>query len=129
MSLILAQKITIYLIDERETNGGVLEEVWGVGHNTTGNIGLYASGWKFDGTDPDITDNQWHHLAWVYTATGNLEMFVDGDSVHNDATIAGSNLITWEGLDTIDDVLQKIIYNADRSNITRVWVQGRAVRG
>jgi guanine deaminase len=51
------------------------------------------------------------------------------DAIVVDATVAESNLITWEGMDTVDDILQKIVYNADRSNISKVWVQGRAVRG
>ena len=42
---------------------------------------------------------------------------------------ADSNLVTWDGLDTPDDILQKIIYNAGRRNIDRVWVQGREVAG
>ena len=40
-----------------------------------------------------------------------------------------SNLIIWEDMDDGDDILQKIIYNADRRNIKRVWVQGEQIKG
>ena len=39
-----------------------------------------------------------------------------------------SNLVTWEGMDDAGDILQKIIYSAERRNIRNVWVQGRLVR-
>jgi hypothetical protein len=34
----------------------------------------------------------------------------------------------WDEIDSLEDVLQKIIYNAERRNITKVWVQGRLVK-
>ena len=51
------------------------------------------------------------------------------DAIVVDTRIPDSNLMVWTELDTDDDILQKIIYNADRRNIARVWVQGRAVAG
>ena len=51
------------------------------------------------------------------------------DAIVVDANLGDSNLSLWEGLDTHEDMLQKIIYTADRHNITRVWAQGRLVKG
>ncbi len=50
------------------------------------------------------------------------------DAMVVDTTVADSNLMTWEGIDNDEDALQKIIYNANRSNITKVWVQGNLVK-
>ena len=51
------------------------------------------------------------------------------DAIVVDTTVPDSNLIIWEDMDSGDDILQKIIYNADRHNIKRVWVQGNQVTG
>ncbi len=45
-----------------------------------------------------------------------------------DTDVAESNLIVWDEIDDDEDVLQKIIYNADRSNISKVWVQGKQIK-
>jgi guanine deaminase len=50
------------------------------------------------------------------------------DAMVIDTQTPDSNLVTWESLDTADDVLQKIVNNADRHNIERVWVQGKLVK-
>ncbi len=59
---------------------------------------------------------------------GLLAKGFDFDAIVIDANVADSNLLIWDGLDTVEDVLQKIIYNASRRNIKKVWVQGRLVR-
>ena len=51
------------------------------------------------------------------------------DALLVDLDVAGSNLQIWPALDSPEDTLQKIIYNADRSNIRKVWVGGRLVKG
>lgn len=50
------------------------------------------------------------------------------DAIVVDTSVADTNLIIWEEMDTGDDILQKIVYNAERRNITRVWVQGEQVK-
>ena len=50
------------------------------------------------------------------------------DAIVVDTNAPDSNLTIWEEMDTGDDILQKIIYNADRRNIKRVWVQGNPVK-
>jgi guanine deaminase len=51
------------------------------------------------------------------------------DAIVVDANLPESNLVFWDGMDSTDDLLQKIVYNADRHNISKVWVQGTAVKG
>ena len=46
------------------------------------------------------------------------------DAIVVDTAVPESNVFVWDDRDSVEDVLQKIIYNADRSNITKVWVQG-----
>ncbi|MGI9206279.1 MAG: guanine deaminase [Woeseiaceae bacterium] len=50
------------------------------------------------------------------------------DAIVVDTESPDSNLKTWDGMDTAEDILQKIIYNADRRNIARVWVQGKLLK-
>lgn len=75
---------------------------------------------------------------WMATAGGgaalNLKvgLFAPGyafDAMVVDAGVPDTNLILWDDLDEGDDRVQKIVYNAERRNITRVWVQGRRVKG
>lgn len=74
---------------------------------------------------------------WMATAGGaetlglNVGQFRQGfcfDAMIIDANVAESNLIIWYDQDASNDILQKIIYNAERKNIARVWVQGRLVK-
>ena len=51
------------------------------------------------------------------------------DAIVVDTRIADSNLVTWYGLGTPDDILKKIIYNAGRRNISRARVEDREVAG
>ena len=50
------------------------------------------------------------------------------DAIVVDTSVADTNLNIWEEMDTGDDILQKIIYNAERRNISRVWVQGELIK-
>lgn len=49
------------------------------------------------------------------------------DAITIDTCSPDSNVVLWPDLDSADDVLQKIIYNATRSNILTTWVQGEVV--
>ena len=51
------------------------------------------------------------------------------DAMVIDADAIDSNLMIWRDMDSIEDVLQKIVYNARRTNIRNVWVQGDVVAG
>ena len=59
---------------------------------------------------------------------GRFEAGYAFDALLVDTQIRDSNLVVWGGLDSADDVLQKIVNNADRQDIRNVWVQGRAVK-
>ena len=73
---------------------------------------------------------------WLATAGGGeaLELpvgrFEPGyrfDAILVDTRRPGSNLMVWQDADSLEDILQKIVYNAGREDIRRVWVSGRAV--
>ena len=49
------------------------------------------------------------------------------DAVLVDTRRHDSNLMVWQDDDSLEDVLQKIIYNAGRDDIRKVWVNGRLV--
>ena len=49
------------------------------------------------------------------------------DAMLVDTTRHDSNLVVWRDEDSLEDVLQKIIYNAGRDDIRKVWVDGRPV--
>ncbi len=74
---------------------------------------------------------------WMATTAGGraldlkIGQFSQGyamDAMVVDTDVTDSNLLTWHGIDDVEDVLQKIIYNADRNNISKVWVQGNLVK-
>jgi guanine deaminase len=110
-------------------------------------VAVTASRALEDGVNPELPPAErgsegarinYREAFWMATMGGAEVLGIDAgrfaagcafDAIVVDATVAESNLITWEGMDTVDDILQKIVYNADRSNISKVWVQGRAVRG
>ena len=50
------------------------------------------------------------------------------DAIVVDASVADTDLFFWPDLDSPHDMLQKILNNGVRRNITNVWVQGRQVR-
>ena len=100
-----------------------------------------------EGVDPGAdSDNRgtpgsridFREAFWMATTAGGLALDLKiglikqgyaFDAIVIDANAENSNLILWEGLDTHEDMLQKIIYTADRHNITRVWAQGRLIKG
>ena len=49
------------------------------------------------------------------------------DAVLVDTRRHDSNLMVWQDDDSLEDVLQKIIYNAGRDDIRKVWVNGHLV--
>jgi guanine deaminase len=51
------------------------------------------------------------------------------DAIVIDTNIADTNLQSRSDADSVQDMLQKIIYGAERRNIVAVWVQGRKVKG
>jgi len=51
------------------------------------------------------------------------------DAIVIDTETADSNLHVQKNIDSGHDVLQKIVYNAERQNVVKVWVQGRMVKG
>lgn len=74
---------------------------------------------------------------WMATVGGakslglKVGQFSEGyafDAIVMDTTLPDSNLIVWSDSDTHEDVLQKIIYNASRRNISKVWIQGKVVK-
>lgn len=75
---------------------------------------------------------------WMATTGGGqaldlpIGLFQPGyafDAILIDTTVADSNLVIWDELDQVEDILQKIIYNASRPNIRKVWVQGSHIGG
>jgi guanine deaminase len=75
---------------------------------------------------------------WMATAGGGEALglkvgrFNEGycfDAIVVDTAVAESNLIIWSDMDSLEDVLQKIVYNARRPNVRTVWVQGDIVAG
>ena len=51
------------------------------------------------------------------------------DAIVVDANVEDTNLHVRGDSNTAQDMLQKIIYCAERRNISNVWVQGRMVKG
>lgn len=108
-------------------------------------VAITASRALEDGVAPDLSAHErgtpgsridYREAFWMATTGGgkalglNIGLFRPGyafDAIVIDTTVADSNLLTWPDFDTPDDILQKIIYNADRRNIVRTWVQGRDV--
>jgi guanine deaminase len=73
---------------------------------------------------------------WMATTGGGLALGLpigvlspgySFDAMVVDATVPDTDLILWPQMDTPLDVLQKIVHNGGRRNITNVWVQGRSV--
>ncbi|MBO36455.1 MAG: guanine deaminase [Anaerolineaceae bacterium] len=73
---------------------------------------------------------------WMATAGGGealgfkVGIFSEGycfDAMIIDTAATDSNLVLWEDMDSAEDILQKIVYNARRPNIRTVWVQGAIV--
>lgn len=98
-----------------------------------------------DGVNPDLPAQQrgrpgakvdFIHAFWLATGgggqalnlpVGQLSPGFAFDALLLDCRTPDSNVIVWPDFDDSRDVLQKIIYNATRCNVTRTWVQGRVV--
>ncbi|MFP2362741.1 guanine deaminase [Enterobacter ludwigii] len=59
---------------------------------------------------------------------GKLEVGYQFDAIVIDTRAAGSDIYIHPAEDQPEDRLQKIIFNARRNNISRVWVDGKAVK-
>ncbi|AYU80577.1 guanine deaminase, putative [Leishmania donovani] len=98
------------------------------------------------GTDPCLsaTERSQHSGArvssveafFVATANGGISLdlkvgrIAPGymfDVLVIDTTLPNSSLMIFEGIDTLEDVFQKIVYNAAPHNILRTYVNGRLV--
>ena len=75
---------------------------------------------------------------WMATTGGgkalnlNIGLIKEGfafDAIVIDTKIEGTNLVVWNEFDDVEDILQKIIYNAGRQNIRKVWAQGVLIGG
>ena len=71
---------------------------------------------------------------WLATAGGGealdlpIGKFEPGyacDAIVIDTNTPASNVVIWPELDSPQDALQKILYNATRGNVCQTWVQGR----
>jgi guanine deaminase len=100
-----------------------------------------------DGVDPALPAAErgtpgsridFREAFWMATAGGasalglKIGRFAEGyafDAIVVDTGVDDTDLSVWDGLDSADDILQKIVYNAGRQNIRAVWVQGRRVSG
>lgn len=98
-----------------------------------------------DGVDPALASAQrGRHNAkidhvfalWLATAAGGKALdlpigrLAPGyamDAIVVDCAAPDSNIWHWPGQDSPADVLQKILYNATRGNVTHTWVQGALV--
>ena len=110
-------------------------------------MAVTASRAREDGVSQDLGPDErgtsgaridFREAFWMATAGGGEALglkvgkFVEGyafDAIVVGTDVPDSNLIIWEQMDTGDDVLQKIIYNAERQNIKQVWVQGKRIKG
>jgi guanine deaminase len=100
-----------------------------------------------EGVDPALAANErrrpgqridFREAFWLATAGGAEALGLDAgvfragapfDAVLIDLAALSSNVRTFEGLDSHEDVLEKIVSTATRANIAGVWVEGRKVSG
>jgi guanine deaminase len=73
---------------------------------------------------------------WMATTGGGIALdlpigvFARGysfDALIVNTAAPDTDLIVWPELDSPEDIFQKIIHNASRHNVAKVWVQGREV--
>lgn len=99
-----------------------------------------------EGVDPEQSAEQrsrpgtridFREAFWMATTGGGraldlkIGLFEPGyamDAIVVDTSIKDSDLNVWDGIDEAEDIVQKIIYNAHRTNITTVWVQGDRIK-
>ena len=74
---------------------------------------------------------------WMATTAGGLALGLpigllspgySFDAIIVDANVPDADLMFWPEMDTPHDMLQKILHNGVRRNITNVWVQGRLIK-
>lgn len=100
-----------------------------------------------DGVDPEVgSPNRgvaesritFAEAFWMATTGGGLALDLPigllepgyrFDAIAVDTAAAESDLIVWADLDAPIDIVQKIINNAGRHEIARVWVDGKKVKG
>ncbi len=100
-----------------------------------------------EGVDPTVPASQrgtpnsrinYLEAFWMATVGGakvlglDVGQFAEGfyfDAIVVDTDVADTNLQACNDPKSSDNILQKIIYNAERQNITNVWVQGKMVKG
>jgi guanine deaminase len=79
----------------------------------------------------DFTEAFWLATAGGAEAldlpVGRIEAGLRFDAMLLDTAVPDSNLCIFEAVDSLEDVFQKIVYNAGRTNIRKVWVDGRLV--
>ena len=110
-------------------------------------LAIVASRALEDGVNPALPPGRrgvpgsridYREAFWMATAggaealgvkTGLFRPGFEFDAIVIDAGATDSDFRVWTELDDGDEVLQKIIYNANRRNISRVWVGGRQVTG
>ncbi len=98
-----------------------------------------------EGVDPSLPPEKrgiansrisFREAFWMATAGGGLALnkkigvLKPGycfDAIVVDLNVPESNIQTWPEVDRPEDLLQKIIFNATRTNITKVWVDGQTV--
>ena len=105
-----------------------------------------ASRLREDGVDPRVlADNRgvpdsrisFAEAFWMATTGGGealrlpigvLSPRYSFDAIAIDTTVVETDLNIWPDIDSPLDVLQKIVNNAVRRNVSRVWIQGKLVK-
>ncbi len=100
-----------------------------------------------DGVDPTVAavtrgvaDSRitFAEAFWMATTGGGLALDLPigliepgyrFDAIAVDTTSPESDLMIWPDLDSPADIVQKVIHNAGRHEISAVWIDGRAVKG
>jgi guanine deaminase len=79
----------------------------------------------------DFTEAFWLATAGGAEAldlpVGRIEAGLRFDAMLLDTAVPDSNLRIFDAVDSLEDVFQKIVYNAARANIRKVWTDGRLV--
>jgi guanine deaminase len=99
-----------------------------------------------DGVDPSISQGDrgtqlrridFREAFWLATVGGADVLDIPTglfakenyfDAIVIDTSVDQSNIDLKNNLDTLDDVFQKIIHNAGRTNIIQTWVSGRLIQ-
>lgn len=85
---------------------------WNSGNNNGFVLACNGSGWKFnigDGSSRidlnggNINDNEWHHIAVTYTATGDKKVFQDGALINSTSSNISTNINSGLALQIMQD--------------------------